>query len=109
MLYRKYIIDIIGSQNTLKDIIFNSSYNSFNFEKIQSFTEEHNYMDNYGIITNNPFKFNTYEESLYYLEKYYYNILYPQMPKIVEIYDNIPYPLLVERRLKIEKIIKKNV
>lgn len=106
MLYEKYIIDVICSVEILKDVTFQNNGNSFEIRKIPFFINDHKYLDNYGNLLSTPFKFYSHKQAMYYLEKYYNNIPYPQIPKIIEIYDNIEPPILILRQLKINKILK---
>lgn len=117
MLYKKYIIEILLSKKVISDIIQDNgnNYNTLNLSlrKIDEFVNVYNYLDNYGLVNTFPYKFYTHEQADYYLNKYYYNILnvtnvhYPPIVKITEVYDNIQPPLLILRKLKINKILKK--
>lgn len=111
MLYSKFVIEIVYSNLIIGDIsLITDSYSkgiSFDLDKQIRSINTIKYVDDYGSITANPFKFYTYEQAFECLERYY-NILNSNVDiityRICEVYDHIEPPLLVMRALKLNKI-----
>ena len=113
MIYKKYIIETTISNTLIQDVelINSTTYNGFtyNLNSSPNFFNTIRYLDTYGLISDFPSYFYTYEEAFNFLKKSYnfitidYNI---KTIKIVEVYDNIVPPIKVLRKLKLKKISK---
>lgn len=115
MIYKKYAIEISYLEETL--IRVNASTDNYNNEyniRISydsKFIRNSRYMDIFGNISDNEYPFDYYEEAKEILDIHWNNIYSTSynspIVKIVEIYNDIPIPIIKQRKYKLNKIVNK--
>lgn len=117
MIYTKYAIEIVISETIIRDVILNNTLDSYETNKItfniQTIPNEINvikYLNKFGVISEYNILFNTKSEALDIIDICYDNIISNFdiiSIKIVELLDDIPPPIEIQRALKLKKILKK--
>ena len=114
MLYKKYVIEVTQEQEVDMNIKLSSTNTYENQVQMNLIsTKEYfnivRYVDNQGIISDYPTKYNTYNEAYNKLSTFYYNLMNnsnSQVVKIAEVYDDLTPPVEVLRSMKLKKILK---
>jgi hypothetical protein len=121
MIYKKYAIEITYDENVVENIInnSNSSYSNqfgFSFSVLHKTSKTVIYLDKQGNVSSYPQLYDFYEEAYHYLELNYYQTSYingmnlmNRVVKIVEVYHDIPIPVLRNRKYKIAKLKGKKI
>lgn len=113
MLYKKYVIEVTQEQEIDMNIKLSSTNTYENQVQMNLISNKEyfnivRYVDNQGIISDYPTKYDTYNEAYNNLCTFYYNLKgngNPQV-KISEVYDDITPPIEVLRSMKIKQILK---
>jgi len=113
MLYKKYVIEVIQEQEFDSNIKLTSSntYDNHVQMDLMSTKEYFNvirYVDNQGIISDYPTKYDTYNEAYNKLSTFYYNLTGngSTTVRISEVLDDMTPSVEVLRSMKLNKILK---
>ena len=113
MLYEKYVIEVIQEQEFDSNIKLTSSntYDNHVQMDLMSTKEYFNvirYVDNQGIISDYPTKYDTYNEAYNKLSTFYYNLTGngSTTVRISEVLDDMTPSVEVLRSMKLNKILK---
>jgi len=116
MLYPKYVIEAVYSDCVVRhsELQSTQSYNGIEL-KMNNMTTPINsirYIDKMGNLGDYQSFFNTYEEAYKTLDRFYDHIIASnnfgiRRISIIEVFDRIEPPLLVIRKLKLQKIKKR--
>jgi len=113
MLYKKYVIEVTQEQEIDMNIKLSSTNTYENQVQMNLIsTKEYfnivRYVDNQGIISDYPTKYDTYNEAYNKLSTFYYNLMgnSTTVVRITEILDDMTPPVEVLRSMKINQILK---